>query len=138
MDKMLESILLTKSLEMNINQQRMMSDQWLEKRAMFDSYMESLTRWSTSYSLPPPISNMRGYQVWRIDKENVLLLLIRGQRGLQCPLPPQKKIDRQFNKIVVQSVNHKLLNMEKRAVFDKSHLDTNQYRPIVSSSLQNM
>ena len=28
------------------------------------------------------------------------------------------KMDRQFNKIAVQSVNHQLSDMEKRAVFD--------------------
>ena len=85
-----------------------MSDQWLEKRAMFDSYMNL----SPADRRRTPISNMRGYQIRRIDKENVLLY------SFEDNVVYNAKIDRQFNKIVAQSVNHKLLNMEKRAVFD--------------------
>ena len=97
-----------KVVEDEYNQQRMMSDHWLEKRAMFDSYMNL----SPADRRRTPISNMRGYQIRRIDKESVLLY------SFEDNVVYNAKIDRQFNKIVVQSVNHKLLNMEKRAVFD--------------------
>ena len=107
MDKMLNRY-FDKVVEDEYNQQRMMSDQWLEKRAMFDSYMNL----SPADRRRTPISNMRGYQIRRIDKENVLLY------SFEDNVVYNAKIDRQFNKIVVQSVNHKLLNMEKRAVFD--------------------
>ena len=107
MDKMLNRY-FDKVVEDEYNQQRMMSDQWLEKRAMLDSYMNL----SPADRRPTPISNMRGYQMQRIDDENVLLY------SFEDNVVYNAKIDRQFNKIVVQSVNHKLLNMEKRAVFD--------------------
>ena len=97
-----------KVVEDEYNQQRMMSDHWLEKRAMFDSYMNL----SPADRRRTPISNMRGYQIRRIDNENVLLY------SFEDNVVYNAKIDKQFNKIVVQSVNHKLLNMEKRAVFD--------------------
>ena len=107
MDKMLNRY-FDKVVEDEYNQQRMMSDHWLEKRAMFDSYMNL----SPADRRRTPISNMRGYQIRRIDKENVLLY------SFEDNVVYNAIIDRQFNKIVVQSVNHKLLNMEKRAVFD--------------------
>ena len=106
MDKMLNRY-FDKVVEEEYNQQRMMSDQWLEKRAMFDSYMNL-----SPAERRTPISNKRGYQIRRIDKENVLLY------SFEDNVVYNTKIDRQFNKIVVQSVNHKLINMEKRAVFD--------------------
>ena len=58
------------------------------------------------------VSDMRGYQMQRIDNENVLLYSFEDNAVYNA------KIDKQFNKIVVQSVNHKFLDMEKRAVFD--------------------
>ena len=97
-----------KVVEDEYNQQRMMSDHWLEKRAMFDSYMNL----SPAERRRVSVSDMRGYQMQRIDDENVLLY------SFEDNVVYNAKIDRQFNKIVVQSVNHKLLNMEKRAVFD--------------------
>ena len=68
MDRMLNRY-FDKVVEDEYNQQRMMSDHWLEKRAMFDSYMNL----SPADRRRTPISNMRGYQIRRIDKENVLL-----------------------------------------------------------------
>ena len=58
------------------------------------------------------VSDMRGYQMQRIDDENVLLY------SFEDNVVYNAKIDRQFNKIVVQSVNHELSDMEKRAIFD--------------------
>ena len=58
------------------------------------------------------VSDMRGYQMQRIDKENVLLY------SFEDNVVYNAKIGKQFNKIIVQSVNHKLSDMEKRAVFD--------------------
>ena len=107
MDRMLNRY-FDKVVEDVYNQQRMMSNQWLEKRAIFDSYMIL----SPADRRRTPISNMRGYQVRRIDKENVLLY------SFEDNVVYNAIIDRQLNKFVVQSVNHKLLNMEKRAVFD--------------------
>ena len=57
---------------------------------------------------------MRGYQIQRIDNENVLLY------SFEVTVVYNAIIDKQFNKIVVQSVNHKFSDMEKRAVFDNS------------------
>ena len=48
-----------KVVEDEYNQQRMMSDQWLEKRAMFDSYMNL----SPAERRRVSVSDMRGYQV---------------------------------------------------------------------------
>ena len=90
MDKMLNRY-FDKVVEDEYNQQRMMSDQWLEKRAMFDSYMNL----SPADRRRTPISNMRGYQIRRIDKENVLLY------SFEDNVVYNAKIDRQFNKIVV-------------------------------------
>ena len=61
MDKMLNRY-FDKVVDDEYNQQRMMSEQWLEKRAMFDSYMNPADRRRT------PISNMRGYQIQRNEK----------------------------------------------------------------------
>ena len=58
------------------------------------------------------VFDMRGYQIQRIDNENVLLYSFEDNAVYNA------KIDKQFNKIVVQSVNHKLSDMEKQAVFD--------------------
>ena len=58
------------------------------------------------------VFDMRGYQIQRIDNENVLLYSFEDNAVYNA------KIGKQFNKIVVQSVNHKFSDMEKRAVFD--------------------
>ena len=58
------------------------------------------------------VSDMRGYQMQRMDNENVLLY------SFEDNVVYDAKIDNKFNKIVVQSVNHKLSDMEKRAIFD--------------------
>ena len=67
MDKMLNRY-FDKVVEDEFNQQRMMSDQWRQKRAMFDSYM-NLSPADRRRTL---ISNMRGYQMQRIGKKNVM------------------------------------------------------------------
>ena len=107
MDKMLNQY-FDKVVESEFNQQRLRSEQWRQNRTMFDSYMNLLPAERRRVS----VSDMRGYQMQRIDNENVLLY------SFEDNVVYNAKIDKQFNKIVVQSVNHKLLNMEKRAVFD--------------------
>ena len=94
MDKMLNRY-FDKVVESEFNQQRMRSEQWrpAERRRV-------------------SVSDMRGYQMQRIDDENVLLY------SFEDNVVYNAKIERQFNKIVVQSVNHELSDMEKRAIFD--------------------
>ena len=58
------------------------------------------------------VSDMLGYQMQRNDNENVLLYSFEDNAVYNA------KIEKQFNKIVVQSVNHKLSDMKKRALFD--------------------
>ena len=101
MDKMLNRY-FDKVVESEFNQQRM------RKRTLFDSYMNL----SPAERRRVSVSDMRGYQMQRIDDENVLLY------SFEDNVVYNAKIDRQFNKIVVQSVNHELSDMEKRAVFD--------------------
>ena len=86
----------------------MRSEQWRQKRTLFDSYMNL----SPAERRRVSVSDMRGYQMQRIDNENVLLY------SFEDDVVYNAKIDKQFNKIIVQSVNHKLSDMEKRAVFD--------------------
>ena len=107
MDKMLNRY-FDKVVESEFNQQRMRSEQWRQKRTLFDSYMNL----SPAERRRVSVSDMRGYQMQRIDDENVLLY------SFEDNVVYNAKIDRQFNKIVVQSVNHELSDMEKRAVFD--------------------
>ena len=107
MDKMLNRY-FDKVVESEFNQQRMRSEQWRQKRTLFDSYMNL----SPAERRRVSVSDMRGYQMQRIDDENVLLY------SFEDNVVYNAKIDRQFNKIVVQSVNHKLSDMEKRAIFD--------------------
>ena len=75
---------------------------------MFDSYMNL----SPAERRRVSVSDMCGYQMQRIDNENVLLYSFEDNAVYNA------KIDKQFNKIVIQSVNHKFSDMEKRAVFD--------------------
>ena len=107
MDKMLNRY-FDKVVESEFNQQRMRSEQWRQKRTLFDSYMNL----SPAERRRVSVSDMRGYQMQRIDDENVLLY------SFEDNVVYNAKIERQFNKIVVQSVNHELSDMEKRAVFD--------------------
>ena len=107
MDKMLNQY-FDKVVESEFNQQRMMSDQWRQKRTKYDSYMNL----SPAECYRVSVSDMLGYQMQRIDNENVLLY------SFEDNVVYNAKIDNQFNKIVVQSVNHKFSDMEKRAVFD--------------------
>ena len=107
MDKMLNRY-FDKVVESEFNQQRMRSEQWRQKRTLFDSYMNL----SPAERRRVSVSDMRGYQMQRIDDENVLLY------SFEDNVVYNAKIDKQFNKIIVQSVNHKLSDMEKRAIFD--------------------
>ena len=74
------------------------------------------------------IANMRGYQIERKVNDNENRLLYSFEDNVVY----NAKIDPQFNKIVVQSVNHKFSDVEKRAIFDNPNL----YHPIESYSLQ--
>ena len=107
MDKMLNRY-FDKVVESEFNQQRMRSEQWRQNRTMFDSYMNL----SPAERRRGSVSDMSGYQMQRIDNENVLLY------SFEVNVVYNAKIDQQFNKIVVQSVNHKFSDMEKRSVFD--------------------
>ena len=107
MDKMLNRY-FDKVVESEFNQQRMRSEQWRQKRTMFDSYMNI----SPADCRRVSVSDMCGYQIQRIDNENVLLYSFEDNAVYNA------KIDKQFNKIIVQSVNHKFSDMEKRTVFD--------------------
>ena len=107
MDKMLNRY-FDKVVKSEFNQQRMRSEQWRQKRTLFDSYMNL----SPAERGRVSVSDMRGYQMQRIDDENVLLY------SFEDNVVYNAKIDNKFNKIIVQSVNHKLSDMEKRAVFD--------------------
>ena len=105
MDKMLNRY-FDKVVESEFNQQRMRSEQWRQKRTLltlFDSYMNL----SPAERRRVSVSDMRGYQMQRIDDENVLLY------SFEDNVVYNAKIDRQFNKIVVQSVNHELSDMER-------------------------
>ena len=107
MDKMLNRY-FDKVVESEFNQQRMRSEQWRQKRTLFDSYMNL----SPAERRRVSVSDMRGYQMQRIDDENVLLY------SFEDNVVYNAKIEKRFNKIVVQSVNHELSDMEKRAIFD--------------------
>ena len=63
---------------------------------------------------------MHGYQIQRNDNDNVLLYSFDDNAVYNA------KTDKQFNKIVAQSVNHKLSDMEKQAVFDNPF----EYEPV--------
>ena len=63
MDKMLNRY-FDKVVESEFNQQRMRSEQWLEKRTMFDSYMNL----SLAECFRVSVSDMCGYQIQRNEK----------------------------------------------------------------------
>ena len=107
MDRMLNRY-FDKVVEDEFNQQRMRSDQWRQNRTLFDLYMNL----SPAERCRVSVSGMRGYQMQRNDNDNVLLYSFENNAVYNA------KIDKQFNKIVVQSVNHKFSDMEKRSVFD--------------------
>ena len=58
------------------------------------------------------VSDMRGYQMQRMDNDSVLLYSFEDSAVYEA------KIYKQLNKIVVQSVNHAFSDTNKRAVFD--------------------
>ena len=107
MDKMLNRY-FDKVVESEFNQQRLRSEQWRQKRTMFDLYMNL----SHDERHRVSVSDMREYQMQRIDNENVLLY------SFEDNVVYNDKIENPFNKIAIQSVNHKFSDMEKRAVFD--------------------
>ena len=109
MDKLLNRY-FDKVVESEFNQQRMMGEKWRQKRTMFDSYMNL----SPGERRRVPIANMRGYQIERKVNDNENRLLYSFEDNIVY----NAKIDPQFNKIVVQSVNHKFSDVEKRAIFD--------------------
>ena len=69
----------------------MRSEQWRQKRTMFDSYMN----FSPAERRRVSVFDMRGYQMQRIDNENVLLYSFEDNAVYNA------KIGKQFNKIVV-------------------------------------
>ena len=109
MDKLLNRY-FDKVVESEFNQQRMMGEKWRQKRTMFDSYMNL----SPGERRRVQIANMRGYQIERKVNDNENRLLYSFEDNVVY----NAKIDPQFNKIVVQSVNHKFSDVEKRAIFD--------------------
>ena len=58
------------------------------------------------------VSDMRGYQMKQNDNDSVLLY------SFEVNAVYDDKIDKQFNKIVVQSLNHKFSDTNRPAVFD--------------------
>ena len=90
MDKMLNRY-FDKVVENGFNQQRMRGEQWRQKRTMFDSYMN----FSPAERRRVSVFDMRGYQMQRIDNENVLLYSFEDNAVYNA------KIGKQFNKIVV-------------------------------------
>ena len=107
MDKMLNRY-FDKVVESEFNQQRMRSEQWRQRRTLFNSYMNL----SPAERRRVSVSDMRGYQMQRMDNDSVLLY------SFEDNVVYNAKIEKRFNKITVQSVNHEFSDMEKRAVFD--------------------
>ena len=97
-----------KVVESEFNQQRMRSEQWRQRRTLFNSYMNL----SPAERRRVSVSDMRGYQMQRMDNDSVLLY------SFEDNVVYNAKIEKRFNKITVQSVNHEFSDMEKRAVFD--------------------
>ena len=97
-----------KVVESEFNQQRMRSEQWRQRRTLFGSYMNL----SPAERRRVSVSDMRGYQMQRMDNDSVLLY------SCEDNVVYNAKIEKRFNKIVVQSVNHEFSDMEKRAVLD--------------------
>ena len=107
MDKMLNRY-FDKVVESEFNQQRMRYEQWRQRRTLFVSYMNL----SPAERRRVSVSDMRGYQMQRMDNGSVLLY------SFEDNVVYDANIDKQFNKIAVQSVNHQLFDMKKRAMFD--------------------
>ena len=105
MDKMLNRY-FDKVVESEFNQQRMRSEQWRHKRTLLYMNLSPAERRRVS------VSDMRGYQMQRMDNDSVLLY------SFEDNVVYNAKIEKRFNKITVQSVNHEFSDMEKRAVFD--------------------
>ena len=78
------------------------------KSNVFNSYMNL----SPAERRCVSVSDMSINQMQRNDNDSVLLYSFEENAVNNA------KIDRQFNKIAVQSVNHQLSDMEKRAAFD--------------------
>ena len=68
MDKMLNRY-YDKVVESEFNQQRMRSEHWRQRRTLFDSYMNL----SPAERRHVSVSDMRGYQIQRMDNDSVLL-----------------------------------------------------------------
>ena len=63
---------------------------------------------------------MPGYEMQRMGHDSVLLYSFKDNAVYNA------KIDRQFNKILVLSMNHEFSDTEKRAVFDNPF----EYEPV--------
>ena len=107
MDKMLNRY-FDKVVESEFNQQRMRSEQWRRRRTLFDSYMNL----SPAERRRVSVSDMRGYQMQRMDNDSVLLY------SFEDNVVYNAKIEKPFNKITVQCVNHEFSDMKKRALLD--------------------
>ena len=107
MDKMLNQY-FDKVVEGEFNQQRMRSKQWRQNQTMFNSYINL----SPAERGRVSVSDMCGFQMQRMDNDSVLLYSFENNAVYHA------KIDKRFNKIAVQSVNHEYIDMEKRAVLD--------------------
>ena len=95
-------------VEGEFKQSRIRSEQWQRNRTTFNSYRNL----SPAERRCVSVSDMSINQMQRNDNDSVLLYSFEENAVNNA------KIDRQFNKIAVQSVNHQLSDMEKRAVFD--------------------
>ena len=100
MDKMLNRY-FDKVVESEFNQQRMRSEQWRQRRTLFNSYMNL----SPAERCRVSVSDMRGYQMQRMDNDSVLLYSFKDNVVYNA------KIEKRFNKITVQSVNHEFSDM---------------------------
>ena len=107
MDKILNRY-FDKVVEGEFNEQRMRSEQWRRNRTMFNSYMNLSPTKRRRFSF----SDTCGYQMQRNDNDSVLLYSVEDNAVYDA------RINRQFNKIAVQSVNPKFSHTNKRAVFD--------------------
>ena len=95
-------------VEDEFKQSRIRSEQWQRNRTTFNSYRNL----SPAERRRVSVSDMSINQMQRNDNDSVLLYSFEENAVNNA------KIDRQFNKIAVQSVNHQLSDMEKRAAFD--------------------
>ena len=95
-------------VEDEFKQSRIRSEQWQRNRTTFNSYRN----FSPAERRRVSVSDMSINQMQRNDNDSVLLYSFEENAVNNA------KIDRQFNKIAVQSVNHQLSDMEKRAAFD--------------------